>query len=88
MLIAIIITLAISMGLILIRAILGPSIYDRILAGNAFGTTTVIMIALLTLALDNPMYLDIALIYALINFVTTIAFLRYFQNKTNGRKVQ
>lgn len=66
-----------SMGLLLVRAVLGPTSYDRMLAANQFGTNTVLIIALLVEIADNPMYLDVALVYALINFSSTIAFLRY-----------
>lgn len=69
----------ISMGLVLIRAVLGPTTYDRMLAANQFGTNTVLIIALMTGIAENPMYLDIALVYALINFSATIAFLRYYK---------
>ena len=69
----------ISMGLVMIRAMLGHTVYDRMLAANQFGTNTVVIICLLVFIVDDAAYLDIALVYALINFSATIAFLRYYQ---------
>lgn len=74
-----IIILLLAMGLILIRAFKGPSAYDRILAVNVFGTTTVLTIALFAGLKDDPMLIDMALLYGLINFAATIALLRYFK---------
>jgi multicomponent Na+:H+ antiporter subunit F len=68
-----------SMGLVVVRAILGYTVYDRMLAANQFGTNTVIAICLLVFIFEDSAYLDIALVYALINFSATIAFLRYYQ---------
>lgn len=69
----------VTMGLALIRAIKGPSIYDRILAANMFGTKTVLIIAVLGFLMGRPDFMDIALVYALINFVGTIAVLKVFK---------
>jgi len=72
-------TLAIfaAMALALLRAVLGPSLYDRILAVNMFGTKTVLLIALLGFLMGRPEFLDIAIVYALINFISVIGVLRY-----------
>jgi multicomponent Na+:H+ antiporter subunit F len=71
--------LLVTMGLALVRALKGPTVYDRILAVNMFGTKTVLMIAVLGFLAGRPEFLDIALVYALINFVTTIAVLKVFK---------
>jgi multicomponent Na+:H+ antiporter subunit F len=65
------------MSIALARALLGPSVFDRILAVNLFGTLTVVLIALLGFAIDRPEFLDISLVYALINFIGTIAVTKY-----------
>lgn len=67
----------VTMGLALARAVAGPTVYDRILAVNAVGTKTVLMIAMLGFLTGRPDFLDISLIYALINFVGTIAVLKF-----------
>ena len=74
-----------TMILALIRAIKGPSIYDRIVAVNMFGTKIVLMIAVLGFLMGRPEFTDIALAYALINFVGTIAVLKVFKYWDLGR---
>ncbi|PCJ71420.1 MAG: pH regulation protein F [Rhodobiaceae bacterium] len=85
MFVAAITAVFISMALILIRAMAGPTLYDRVLAVNAFGTVTVLMIGLIGFVTDRPDFLDIALLYALINFVGTIAILKFFRYRGLGR---
>lgn len=67
----------VTMALALVRAIKGPTIYDRILAVNTFGTLTVVLIAVHGFLAGRPEFLDIALVYALINFIATIAVTKY-----------
>lgn len=62
----------------LLRAGLGPTWFDRILAANAFATKTILLIAVYFFATGHPKYLDIALLYALINYVGSIALVNYF----------
>ena len=69
----------VSMAMALVRAFAGPTIYDRILAVNMFGTKTVLLIAVLGFLTARPDFLDIALVYALINFVGTIAVMKFFK---------
>ena len=76
--------LVVAILLGLARAILGPTIYDRILAGNMIGTLTVLLIAVHGFLAGRPEFLDIALVYALINFIGTIAILKYFRFKDFG----
>ncbi len=68
-----------SMGMALVRALLGPTVYDRVMAVNIFGTKTVLLIAVLGFLTDRPEFLDLALVYALINFIGTIAVLKFFE---------
>jgi multicomponent Na+:H+ antiporter subunit F len=67
----------VTMFLALARACLGPSIFDRILAVNAFGTLSVMIIAIYGFVDDRPEFLDLAIVYALINFIGTIAVTKY-----------
>ena len=71
--------LMVALVLVLVRALRGPSVFDRILAVNAAGTKTVILVALLGFLSVRPEFLDIALLYALMNFVVTIAILKVRQ---------
>jgi len=79
------IAILVAMLLALGRALLGPTLYDRILAVNAFGTITVLFIAIFGFLTERPEFLDIALVYALINFITTIAVLKFFEYGDMGR---
>lgn len=72
--------LVVAMFLFLARAIVGPTVYDRLLATNAFGTKAVLFVALLGFFCGRPDFLDMALVYALINFVTTVAVLKLVQD--------
>ena len=69
----------VAMALALVRAILGPTLYDRVLSVNSFGTKTVLLLGLIGFLTNRPDFLDIALLYALINFVGTIAILKFFR---------
>jgi multicomponent Na+:H+ antiporter subunit F len=66
------------MGLIIIYAIKGPSVFDRILSANCFTTYVIILICLIGSFKDNKSLADIAIIYALLSFVASFAFLKYF----------
>ncbi len=71
------IAILIAVFLALYRAVKGPRVCDRVLAVNAIGTKTVVLIALTGFIYGRPHFMDIALVYALINFIATIAFLKY-----------
>ena len=77
MFVAAAIAVLVTMGLALVRALLGPTVFDRILALNMVGTKTMLLIAVLGFLTERPEFLDIALVYALINFVGTIAVLKF-----------
>jgi multicomponent Na+:H+ antiporter subunit F len=79
-------TIAIFVGMIfvMIRAFSGPTLYDRVLAVNLFGTHTVLLIGVMGFLFGRPDFLDIALLYALINFVGTIAVLKFFRYRAIG----
>lgn len=64
-------------GVSLYRILRGPSTHDRVIAVNLAGTNTVIVIALLAAAFEQPVFLDVALVYALLNFLLSIAFSKF-----------
>lgn len=74
----------VSMLLVLIRACKGPSVFDRILAINSFGTLTVLLISVHGYLAGRPEFLDLALVYALINFIGTIAVTRFVRFQKLG----
>ena len=71
--------LLLAMGLLLIRALLGPTVFDRILAVNTLGTKTVLLLAVIGFVDGRADFLDVALLYALMNFIATIAILKYIE---------
>jgi len=73
------IAVLVTMTLALVRAMRGPTVFDRILAVNMFGTKTVLFISVLGFMLGRPDFLDLALVYALMNFIGVVAILRYYQ---------
>ncbi|MEX0837547.1 MAG: monovalent cation/H+ antiporter complex subunit F [Gemmatimonadota bacterium] len=75
----------VSMCLAIVRALVGPTVYDRVLAVNIFGTKTVLLIAVLGFLNGRPEFLDLALVYALINFIGTITVLKFFEFRDLGR---
>ena len=79
MLSAAIVAILITMVMALTRGIIGPTGYDRMLATNAFGTKTVLLITLGGHALGWHSHLDVALLYAMVNFVGTVAVMRFFE---------
>ena len=66
-----------TMGLALVRAARGPTVWDRVLAVNTMGTMTVLLIAVLGFLTGRPEWLDLALLYALMNFIGTLAVLKF-----------
>ncbi|MBL4598119.1 MAG: cation:proton antiporter [Rhizobiaceae bacterium] len=76
--------LFVAMVMALFRLFAGPSVYDRVMAVNMFGTHTVLFIGIYGFLTERPDFLDIALLYALINFVGTIAILKFFRYRAIG----
>ncbi|MEJ2204884.1 MAG: monovalent cation/H+ antiporter complex subunit F [Gemmatimonadota bacterium] len=76
----------VSMILAMIRALLGPTVYDRVLAVNTFGTKTVLLLAVIGFLTGRPDWVDLSLVYALINFIGTIAVLKFFEYGDLGRQ--
>ena len=79
------IAILITMVLALVRALMGPTVYDRVLAVNVFGTKTVLLLAVIAFLYGRPDFLDLALAYALINMVGILAVLEFFQNRSQRK---
>ena len=78
----------VTMVLALVRALKGPTAYDRVLAVNMFGTKTVLLIAVIGFLTGRPDFLDLGLVYVLINFIGTIAILKFVQLAGMGEEAQ
>lgn len=77
MLTAALVGIFVTMALALARAVLGPTVFDRIVAVNMFGTKTVLLIAVVCFLTGRPDFLDLAMVYALMNFIGVIAVLKF-----------
>ena len=75
------IAILISMALAVARAVMGPSVFDRILAVNMFGTKSVLLVAVFAFLSGRPDVLDIALLYSLLNFLGVFAALRLVERQ-------
>lgn len=76
------IAILVTMALALTRALLGPTVYDRVLAVNMFGTKTALLLSVIAFLYGRPDFLDLALAYALINFIGVLAVLKFVQDYT------
>lgn len=73
-------TLIVALTLVIFRAVQGPTVFDRVLAGNSAGTLAVLLVAVIGFLTGRPDWLDIALTYALLNLVSTLAVLKFFRH--------
>lgn len=71
--------LLVALGLALARAIGGPTVFDRALAGNSIGTLAMMMLAVYGFLTERPEFLDLAILYGLLNVIGTIAVLKFFR---------
>ena len=74
----------VTMVLAIARASKGPTVYDRLLAVNMFGTKTALLLAVIAFLFGRADFLDLALAYALINLVGVLAVLEFFQNRIDA----
>jgi multicomponent Na+:H+ antiporter subunit F len=79
---AVSVAILLTMALALARALIGPTVYDRVLAVNMFGTKTALLLSVIAFLYGRPDFLDLALAYALINFIGVLAVLKFVQDYT------
>jgi multicomponent Na+:H+ antiporter subunit F len=84
---ALVFAILVSLLLVLARALMGPSIYDRLLSVNSAGTKIVMLISAYGFLTNRPDFVDIALLYALISYIGTIAVLKFFEYEDLGSGV-
>ncbi len=84
MYLAVSLAILVTMVLALLRALRGPTVYDRVLAVNMFGTKTALLLSVIAFLFGRPEFLDLALAYALINLVGILAVLEFFQNRAHN----
>lgn len=74
------VAILVSLGLAITRAIKGPTVFDRVLAGNSVGSLAMILLAVVGFLTGRPEFLDIALTYGLLNLIGTLAVLKFFRH--------
>ncbi len=74
--------LIVAIALMLVRALSGPTLYDRVLAVNSLGTKIILLLGVIGFLTGRPDFLDVSILYALINFVATIAILKFFRYRS------
>ena len=79
MFVAAVIAVLIALALAVTRAIVGPTVFDRVLAGNSVGTLAILLLAGVGFLTGRPEWLDIALTYGLLNIIGTLAVLKFFR---------
>ena len=70
----------VAMALAITRAIRGPTVFDRVLAGNTVGTLAIMLLAVIGFMSGRPEFLDIGLTYGLLNLIGTLAVLKFFRH--------
>ena len=69
-----------AMALAVVRALKGPTVFDRVLAGNAIGTSAILLLAVVGFLTERPEFLDIGITYGLLNLIGTLAVLKFFRH--------
>jgi multicomponent Na+:H+ antiporter subunit F len=78
------IALLATLALLLARAVMGPTVFDRLLAANTIGTVAVLLLSTVGFLAGRPDFLDLAIVYGLLNVVGTIAVLKFFRHGSLG----
>lgn len=78
------VAILIALTLAIVRALLGPTIFDRVLAANAVGTSAILLLSVLGFLTGRPEFLDVGILYALLNIIATLAILKYFRHGDLG----
>ena len=81
-----ILAILVSLALAVWRALAGPTVFDRLLAANAIGTGTILLLALFGFLTGRPEFLDIGILYALLNMIGTFAVLKFFRYGRLGHR--
>ena len=74
------VALLVALGLAVARVISGPTVFDRMLAGNAVGTLAILLLAVIGFLTGRPEFLDVGLTYGLLNLIGSLAVLKFFRH--------
>jgi multicomponent Na+:H+ antiporter subunit F len=78
------VALLVAVALVLVRAALGPTVFDRAQAANTVGTAAMLLLAVMGFLNGRPEFLDLAIVYGLLNVIGTIAVLKFFRHGNLG----
>jgi multicomponent Na+:H+ antiporter subunit F len=81
---AAVVALLVTLFLALARAVLGPTVFDRVLALNTMGSVAVLLLSTIGFLAGRPEFLDLAIVYGLLNIIGTIAVLKFFRHGDLG----
>ncbi|HEX6317577.1 MAG TPA: monovalent cation/H+ antiporter complex subunit F [Burkholderiales bacterium] len=81
---AAVVALLVTLFLALVRAVLGPTVFDRVLALNTMGSVAVLLLSTIGFLAGRPEFLDLAIVYGLLNIIGTIAVLKFFRHGDLG----
>lgn len=84
MFVAVVAALLVALALALVRAVLGPSVFDRVQAANTVGTISMLLLVAIGFLTDRPDFEDLAIVYGLLNVVGTFAVLKFFRHGDLG----
>ncbi|MCB1481149.1 MAG: pH regulation protein F [Rhodobiaceae bacterium] len=79
MFVAATLAILVSLVLLVVRALKGPTVFDRLVAANSIGTAAILLLAVVGFLTGRPEFLDIGITYALLNLIGTLAVLKYFR---------
>ena len=69
-----------ALSLAIFRAVKGPTVFDRVLAGNSIGVLAIMLLAVVGFLTGRPDFLDIGLTYGVLNLIGTLAVLKFFRH--------
>ena len=78
----------VGIALLVVRALRGPTVFDRLLAANSIGNGAILVLALFGFLTERPDFLDLGLTYALLNYVGTFAVLKFFRRGSLGAEAE
>jgi multicomponent Na+:H+ antiporter subunit F len=74
------IAVLVALALAIVRAIKGPTVFDRVLAGNTVGSLSIMLLAVFGFLTGRHEFLDVGLTYGLLNLIGTLAVLKFFRH--------
>jgi multicomponent Na+:H+ antiporter subunit F len=74
------VAILVALALVVLRALRGPTVFDRVLAGNSVGNLAIMLLAVVGFLTGRPEWLDIAITYALLNVISTLVILKFFRH--------